>query len=148
LTEDLAVSIVPLEQNMTETFVANPATGRTDAERREAALVERYATWLRNRGHEAARQCIRLPGASRALYTDLFDLTMSEVVEAKGSASRDHVRLALGQILDYARYVAHQRRSVLLPVRPAEDLIELLGSHGVSCIYEASLGVFEREDAP
>jgi len=142
------VQMVPLEQNKAETFTANPAKGQTEAERREAALADRYAAWLDQHGQRAERQRIRLPGARRALYTDLFNTSTREVVEAKGLANRDHVRLALGQVLDYARYIAHERRAVLLPVRPAEDLVDLLVSHGISCIYETSPGTFDRADAP
>jgi hypothetical protein len=141
------VQMVPLEQNQAETFTANPAKGQTQAERREAALVDRYTAWLAQHGQHAERQRISLPGAKRALYTDMFNTTTREVVEAKGSANRDHVRLALGQVLDYARFVAHERRGVLLPVRPAEDLVELLISQGISCIYETRPGTFDRVDA-
>lgn len=141
------VQIVPLEQNKTEAFVANPAEGPTAAERREAALVARYASWLAQRGQDTARHRVNLPGTRRALYTDLFNTATNEVVEAKGLANRDDVRLALGQILDYARYVTHEHRAVLLPARPAGDLVDLLISHGVSCIYETNKGTFERANA-
>jgi hypothetical protein len=139
---------VPLEAHLTETFTANPATGQTNAERRESACVTRYGSWLAGQGHTVVRNEIRLPGQARALYSDLFDQTEGELVEAKGSASREHVRLALGQVLDYARYVEHRSLGVLLPVRPADDLVELLADHSVHCIYETTRGDFERSSTP
>jgi hypothetical protein len=76
----------------------------------------------------------------------LYDSDNSELIEAKASAERDSVRLALGQLLDYARYVHHERRAVLLPNRPDSDLIDLLSNHGISCIYETRDSMFERAD--
>ena len=46
--------------------------------------------------------------------------------EAKGSAERMSIRLALGQVLDYGRYVEGSRLAILLPEAPAADLVELL----------------------
>lgn len=106
----------------------------------------RYQHWNRNRGHRVTGKDILLPGQRNLLRVDLYDVDSSEIIEAKASTERDSVRLALGQILDYARYVHHARRAVLLPKRPAVDLVDLLSGHGVSCIYETRTDVFERID--
>src|SRR5262249_41140127 len=105
LTQDLAERVVPLERHKSETFIANPAKGPTEAERREAALVERYVHWLTLHGQESEGREISLPERPRQLRIDLFNRTTRELIEAKGTATRDNVRLALGQILDYARYI-------------------------------------------
>lgn len=131
---------IPLEEHATAAFVSNPAKGPTFAERREAALVERYGRWLAEHGQAATRNEIRLASQPRPLYTDLFNEHARELVEAKGTATRNQVRLGLGQVLDYARYVEHERLAVLLPVRPAEDLVELLTAYvsavpfGTTCV--------------
>jgi hypothetical protein len=70
------------------------------------------------------------------MFTDIFVRETKELVEAKASSSREHLRLALGQVLDYARYVEHTRLAVLVPTRPAQEMIDLLVSHGVGCIWE------------
>src|SRR5262249_19279656 len=93
-----------------------------------------------------ARNRVLIVGEIAALYTDLFDQTTRELIEAKASASRNNVRTGLGQLLDYARYVDHDRRSVLLPSQPRRDLIELLHAHGCSCIWETTTGQFSRSD--
>jgi hypothetical protein len=36
--------------------------------------------------------------------------------------------------------------ALLLPVRPAEDLVSLLIAHGVNCIYEILGGEFGRAE--
>ena len=137
---------VPMEAHEAETFQTNPRREPTVAERREADLVRRYTAWLEAAGSTVTRKEITLPDLGHALYADLFDHHRFELVEAKSSASRHHVRLALGQLLDYARYVAHESRAVLLPSDPGPDLRQLLHSVNITCVYEVSLGVFERAE--
>ena len=136
------VSEIPLEAHNVASFAANPATGPTDVERREAALVQRYSAWIAAQGISTVRNKIRIAG--RPLLTDVFTQQTKELVEAKGSARRDSVRLALGQILDYARYVKPDSLAVLLPVQPPEDMVTLLADYGVHCVYETDPGKFER----
>ncbi|MGZ4542224.1 MAG: hypothetical protein ACXVXI_03655 [Mycobacteriaceae bacterium] len=57
------------------------------------------------------------------------------------------MRTALGQVLDYARFVDHRSKAVLLPVRPPSELIDLLAAHDVVCIWERDAGDFERSDS-
>jgi hypothetical protein len=137
---------VPMEAHLAETFQQEPRREPTVAERREAELVGRYTAWLESTGSTATRKEIRLPDLGHALYTDLFDRLRSELVEAKSSASRHHVRLALGQLLDYARYIEHESRAVLLPSDPGAELVELLHSVKIACVYETTTGVFVRVD--
>lgn len=103
--------------------------------RREAHLVQRYVAWLKVRGEETVRHRVPIPSGGH-LFTDLFNKATDEIIEAKASASRVHVRAGLGQILDYSRFVSHERRSLLLPVRPSDDLVELLHHHDVGLIWE------------
>jgi hypothetical protein len=140
------VTDIDLEAHKAETFHVNRARPQTTAERREAELVYRYASWLQAFGHVVCRKQITLPGHIGSLYTDLFDQTDAELVEAKGAGSRTDIRLALGQILDYDRFLDSNSRAILLPVRPAGDLIDLLTAHQVSCVYETTEGKFERVD--
>jgi hypothetical protein len=114
--------------------------------RREAALVERYKTYLERQGHTVRARKIHTPDSVQPLRVDLFDETTQDLCEAKSSATRINVRYALGQILDYSRVVTFSSRSVLLPTRPHEDLLDLLVSNHISCVYETSKGVFERID--
>ncbi|RGC66165.1 hypothetical protein C5N14_25345 [Micromonospora sp. MW-13] len=108
--------------------------------------MDRYVGVVTAEGGTTTRKEIKLPDLGRALYTDLFDGGRAELVEAKSSAARHHVRLALGQLLDYARYVEHNSRAVLLPSHPGSDLVALLHSVNVACIYEQEGGGFIRLD--
>ena len=68
--------------------------------------------------------------------------------EAKGSVSRDAIRMAIGQIFDYKRFASSKTAvSILLPERPQSDLVELIECAGINMIYQAEDG-FTRRCAP
>jgi hypothetical protein len=137
---------LPVENSSTLGFLASGSGETVEHIRREAALVRRYGSWLEHQGLRHGRHLIQIPGELAVLYTDLFDHSTSELIEAKASASRESVRVGLGQLLDYARFVEHDRRSLLLPTAPRPDLVDLLHAHGCGCIWEKDRGQFERSD--
>lgn len=108
---------------------------------REARLTERFQQYLEAGGHQVMRYRIT-PAGKPPIYSDLADTTDNIVYEAKGSADRMSVRLALGQILDYGRFVEGSRLAVLLPERPADDLVDLLEQCGVGCVIETTPSTF------
>jgi hypothetical protein len=130
---------IQLEATNVEQFVAHrQGDESTILLRREALLVGRYVGWLAKTGiTKVSRQSIPTP-AGHLMYTDLFVQESGELIEAKASSSRHHVRTALGQILDYGRYVEHSRLAVLTPTKPDGEMITLLNSYGVSSIWEDS----------
>jgi hypothetical protein len=138
---------VPVEAHHTVQYETHSRSLSATAVRREAELVTRYRRWSEDKGHHMTGKDILLPGRKAPLRVDLYDLTDSELIEAKASAARDSVRFALGQIFDYSRYVVHEKRAVLLPNRPDADLVDLLSRNGISCIYETRSGTFERINA-
>lgn len=133
---------VPIEALRAHEF---PVTGSTavTAVKREAELVTRYRTYLEKRGSSCKRNRIRLPGELGAKFTDLFDETANVLYEAKGVATREAVRMALGQLLDYSRHIpTTPDLAVLLPASPTADLLDLLSRHSIRCVYEENTGVF------
>jgi hypothetical protein len=138
-------STVPLEQTVIEDYETSPRKGGT-ARRREADLMRRFKASLESMGHEVARWRIRPPGELRYLYNDLFDITANDLYEAKGSISRDAIRMAVGQLLDYRRHLNETTPDllVLLPDRPSDDLLAYITSCGMSCVYATSETSFVR----
>jgi hypothetical protein len=136
---DGATSVdVPIEQQQTERAVVTPNAEPYEAERREQRLVLDFEQFLRQRGHEVTRKRILPPGEARPIFTDLWDATTGTLVEAKGSVERNSIRMAIGQLADYKRFVADGKPShlaVLLPSKPRPDLCELLASQGIELIY-------------
>lgn len=112
------------------------------AERRESELVERYVKFL---GRRVRRWRLRPPGELRSMLTDIYDEAERELYEAKGTASRAAIREALGQLLDYRRHIAVDglKLCALVPSRPSDDLLDLLGRAGIACVFESASG-FER----
>ncbi|OBB73215.1 hypothetical protein [Mycobacterium sp. 852014-52144_SCH5372336] len=115
------------------------------AEQKEAALTARFREYLeKSHGRKVKRYKITTP--TGLLFTDTADVTAGVLYEAKGTAERMSVRLALGQVLDYGRYVDRYvegaQLAILLPSPPAADLVELLESHNVGCVVEGELGHF------
>jgi hypothetical protein len=62
------------------------------------------------------------------------------LIEAKASVTRDTVRMAIGQLADYGRFVPGAARAILLPERPADDLISLLESQRIVAIWPKGNG--------
>jgi hypothetical protein len=129
--QTIALEAFNVEQYITERRLVEP----TVSLRSEAALVERYVATLSSAGASFGRHAIQTP-AGRSMLTDIWIPERMELIEAKASSSRSHLRTALGQILDYARYVDHSRLSILVPTRPETDMESLLISHGVGVIWE------------
>ncbi|RCW41024.1 hypothetical protein DFQ14_109101 [Halopolyspora algeriensis] len=142
--EEPQVTELPVESQDAEALNSSSIAGATEAELRKAGLVRRYQSWLTQNGGELVRHEIQVPGTVRPLYTDLFDKVTGELIEAKGSAARHYMHLALGQLLDYARFVEHTSLAILVPSHPSNDLVQLLEKQGISCIYELPNGHFAR----
>ncbi|MCD2191378.1 EVE domain-containing protein [Actinomycetospora soli] len=117
--------------------------------RTEAELCARYVRYLAIRGVQACRLRIRTPDGF-TLWTDIFDPENDELIEAKSDANRGAVRLAVGQLLDYRRYLATPEGTdlaLLVPNAPSQDLLELLESQAISAIWPIDSG-FTRSSSP
>jgi hypothetical protein len=98
--------------------------------REELELVHRFKDWLASRhGVESTGLRIHTGASSSPLRADLFAPSQALLIEAKASSAREHVRMAIGQLLDYGRYLSPQvSKCVLTPTRPSEDMLALLTS--------------------
>jgi len=138
---------VPLEQRAPSTYVVRPASAKHVLQR-EQSLVRAWAEELSSHGHPTQRW--RIPTNSNStLFTDVYDEASNVLYEAKGIATRDSVRLAIGQILDYRRYLTdvNPSLSLLLPDRPSEDMVNLLAGLGMGLVYLTTEG-FKTEIVP
>ncbi|MET9887310.1 hypothetical protein ABZZ20_30075 [Streptomyces sp. NPDC006430] len=130
------------------------ATAATVAVRHEAELTQAYKAHLDAAGHRTGAFQIKVKGLTSTLRTDLYDATDHVLYEAKGSNSREDVRMALGQILDYSRYVTspeHEgepRRVILLPAAPTPDMYTLLDRYDVAVVYRGDDGRFVGDAVP
>ena len=138
--------IVPLESHEKKEFIQSPDAEPRTASRRESELVQAFADYLQAEGHETARHKIKSPDSAHPMFTDIHDRTDNVLYEAKGASSRNDIRLAIGQLFDYRRYIddpAPSAIAVLLPSEPAPDMKQLLSSLSIKCMFRTPSGTFE-----
>jgi hypothetical protein len=134
------VEWVPVEEQFTEKTFVEPGREPYEAERREATLVRDFRDWLVGRGHRTERMKILPPGEGKPIFCDLVDRTAQVLVEAKGSVSREAIRMAIGQLADYARFGDGAVRALLVPEMPRADLVDLCRTQEVGLIWPGSDG--------
>jgi hypothetical protein len=138
-----AIEEVDPENRATEQFTTSAVAERT-ADRREAALITEYLEFRRSSGlPKLCRLKLKPVGEALPLFTDLYDPETHLIIEAKGTVTRDAIRMAAGQLFDYGRFVDRPKFAVLLPEAPRRDLLEYLRSTGISVITRISEGRFE-----
>jgi hypothetical protein len=135
---------VPVEEQWTEKMFVAPGHEPYEADRREQTLVLAFRDHLLQQRHEVARLKIVPPGEAKPLFSDLIDRTTNTLYEAKGSVERGAIRTAIGQLMDYRRFVQPPPQlAVLLPSRPRDDLRDLLTSIDIGIVWRDGDGFAE-----
>lgn len=132
---------VPVETLGAALFEQVLTAQRRLARRRELELVHDFRRWLEGEG--VAVSGLRIPYAPerRNLRADLYLPGVRTLVEAKASASREHVRTAIGQLLDYRRWIEPRPRLCLLvPSEVPEDMLSLLTSLSIGTAWPSDDG--------
>ena len=131
----LAPRLVDPEQLLTSSSeVALPATTRAMI-RAEAQLVGRFRHWLDPNGERLRGMLIPI-GDGQPLRVDLFDTRRRVLIEAKAQSTRETVRYAIGQLLDYRHLLdPPPAMAILLPAEPAQDLKSLLTALMIAQIW-------------
>lgn len=105
--------------------------------RNEARLLAEYACFLQAAGDKIGRKDIAIEGGKGRLRCDLYNESRKQLVEAKGTTNRVAIRMAIGELADYRRYLPKKVPSaVLLPERPLRDLEDLLSTQGIAVIWQ------------
>jgi hypothetical protein len=127
---------VPVEAGHVEGYEVTRKATVQRAERREARLVRDYQEFLEAKGDEVVRKKLLPSDQTRPLFSDVFNVTRGQLVEAKASGDRGDIRMAIGQLADYGRFVPPKSRcAVLLEVKPHTDLLELLETQKIAVIW-------------
>ncbi len=111
--------------------------------RQEALLVKRYRQSL---DHDLNRYRLYTP-AGMILTIDAIDEERGLLIEAKSGIERSMLREALGQVLDYCRFMpSNPHPAILVPERPIPELLDLFHAHGITVIFETEprSGVFRE----
>jgi hypothetical protein len=136
-----SVATVPVEEHNTEKTFVDPDREPYEAERRESKLVQEFKTHMEAQGHTVERLKILPVGEAKPLFTDLYIKDAGVLIEAKGSTDRIAIRMAIGQLMDYRRFIDSSARcAVLLPSMPREDLVKLLHSAQIAIYHPTGKG--------
>ena len=131
-----SVAEVPVEGLWTEKSFVAPSHEVYEAERREQKLVKAFEAHLATKGHSVCRLKIVPQGEAKPIFCDLRDSTSNALIEAKGSVTRNAIRMAVGQLADYKRFVTPAPMlAVLLPEQPRPDLLSLLEDQAIHVIW-------------
>jgi hypothetical protein len=139
---------VPVEHLSSAVFEQVVAAQRRIARRRELELVHAFVGWLAAREVVACSQRIPYSPERRDLRTDLFLSGARTLFEAKASASRESIRAAIGQLLDYARWIEPRPRlCALLPTEAPSDMVTLLESLSIGVAWAGGSGFVVRPES-
>ncbi|MEU3409542.1 hypothetical protein ABZ766_37115 [Streptomyces sp. NPDC006670] len=131
------------EQHATAETTANITGGTRKVRRREGQLVKAFESHLEKAGHSFKSFQITIKGEPGALTPDVYDETDHVLYEAKGQATRNNVRMAIGQLADYRRHLENEeelRVAVLLPAEPTPDVRDLLAAQKIALVYQTEDG--------
>ena len=96
------------------------------AEKKEFYLVSEYTQWLKRKGRELERLIYG------KLECDGFERTRCNLIEAKSSVKREYIRMAVGQLLDYAFQIEKKygkpNMAILLPAKPPPTAVNWLSN--------------------
>jgi hypothetical protein len=139
------VAIVDPPKNHQSGYKVQKKSEVIKADNIEAKLLCGYRNWLEKKGR-------RLKVANyhnRRLQCDGCEVKRRNLIEAKASTSRENIRMAVGQLLDYAflgkEKIRNPNMAVLLPKEPDSDLVKWLRHLHISIIWREK-GLF-RDNA-
>lgn len=116
--------------------------GARTVSREEFVLHRDFADWLVDA--ETPPALLPLSSSDGVVHPDVYVPDRRWIVEAKRSTDREYVRMAIGQVLDYCHLATSAGMCVtaviLLPTRPADDLMALVGAVGITIIYRTPDG--------
>ncbi|KMS70265.1 hypothetical protein ACZ91_66215 [Streptomyces regensis] len=137
------VKVKKTEQHATAETIATIVAGQRKVLRREGELVTAFLAHLTAAGHKTHSFQFAIEGEPGTLTPDVYDATDHVLYEAKGLTTRANVRMAIGQLADYRRYVPDNeglRVAVLLPNAPTPDVQKLLAEQGIALVYQTNDG--------
>jgi hypothetical protein len=136
------ISVVSSQENRQLDYeVRSPAEVRR-AQKIEAQLLARYKVWLGSQDRNL--QAVRYGG----LRCDGYEVARRNLLEAKSSAKREYIRMAVGQLLDYAYQglvkFGDPNKAILLPSRPDDGTAAWLCSIGISVVWQDGVAFLDN----
>jgi hypothetical protein len=131
--EDVPVpKLRPLDRYLTASTAVEPSEAYVQTQS-ERELVAAYAAHMKPKEYD-----FKIP--EFRLRADMYEPSRKLLIEAKGAATRVNVRMAIGELADYMRFLRPKTLAVLLPERPSTDLEALLKSQKIQLIWRNADG--------
>lgn len=112
------------------------------AKKSEAELVKDYKMWLENQRRELCT------ARYRGQRCDAYEEKRRNLIEAKCSAKREYIRMAVGQLLDYAYLgradLGKPNMAILLPKKPDSNLAAWLSELNISLVWREKGAFFDN----
>lgn len=112
------------------------------ARKREAALVRDYKKWLGDSGRVVEQV------AYGRFVCDAHEKARNNLIEAKSSIGREYIRMAVGQLFDYAflgkKELVTPNMAILLPKKPEQDIVDWLEGLKISVIWKQRKEFFDN----
>jgi hypothetical protein len=105
------------------------------ARRKEKELLDNYERWLEKQGRKLSRLQIG------QMECDAWEDERQNLIEAKGTINRQDIRMAVGQLLDYAHHIRKDlgdpNKAILLPEKPNQNDAGWVESAGINIIWRS-----------
>ena len=105
----------------------------TAARKKEKELIDSYRQWLEKQERELSRLQIG------QMECDVWEEERRNLIEAKGTVSREDIRMAVGQLFDYAYQIRKElgepNKAILLPEKPGWVDLGWVESAGIKIIW-------------
>jgi len=119
-----STEIGPLPSNPQLYYMVKTRGAAIRAKRSEARLLKQFQRWLEKKGRKL------IIAKYGRLQCDAYESPTRNLIEAKSSTKREHIRMAVGELLDYAfqgkRKFGNPHKAILLPKKPNPDSVKWL----------------------
>jgi hypothetical protein len=135
------IGLVDPPENHQLDYIIQTRRKVTRAKKIEAKLLDDYRDWLN-------KQDRKLSAAQYGTFRcDGYEKETRNLIEAKCSARREHIRMAVGQLLDYA-FLGKQKfgepnKAILLPKKPHPNIKKWLSSLEINIIWREGGSFFD-----
>lgn len=146
--DDRSATFEPTRQNgQIPNVVLVSGTEPHEIELAERHLVRAYQKYMGGNGSHPCSYRIR-PASENTIECDLYDKRRGNLIEAKSVVCRESVRMAIGQLADYVRFIRPRPKlAVLLPYQPSAELERLLKCQNIDTIWQTEDGRFSDNSA-
>lgn len=122
-----------LQKNNQLDYLVQTQAKKRKAEKAEAKLIQKYQLFLNKQGRDLQAE------SYGNLKCDAYERLHNNLIEAKSSSKREYVRMAVGQLLDYAfqrrSELGEPNKAILLPKCPEVDIQTWLKELHISTVW-------------